>query len=270
MCAKCGCSEHEVAMDSQRPLANTHHHEHHDDQAGCTHGALHSHGHGQKSVRILKLGTSLFEENGNYAKQNRRYLRERSVRMLNLVSSPGAGKTTLLTRSIGDLKDHLTISVIEGDQQTSRDAERIAATGIKVVQINTGKACHLDAQMVGRALKELDMENGSILFVENVGNLVCPAEFDLGEERRVVMISVTEGDDKPLKYPSIFASSDLMIVTKIDLSPHVDFDCEACIRYAKRLKPSMEVIRTSAKTGEGLGEWYDWLAGAHPVPAMQR
>ena len=241
---------------------------HHDEQDGCTHGALGSHAdlHGQEGFRILKLGTSLFEENVKYAEQNRRYLRERSVRMLNLVSSPGAGKTTLLARSIGDLKDHFTISVIEGDQQTSRDAERIAATGIAVVQINTGKACHLDAQMVGRALEELEMANGSILFVENVGNLVCPADFDLGEEKRVVMISVTEGDDKPLKYPSIFASSDLMIVTKIDLLPHVDFDSEACIRYAKRLKPSINIIRTSAKTGEGLGEWYDWIAGGHIAP----
>jgi hydrogenase nickel incorporation protein HypB len=263
MCAKCGCSEHEVAMDSQRLRANSHHPEHHHDHDRCTHGALHSHVnlHGEEGVRILKLGASVFEENVKYAEQNRRYLRERSVRMLNLVSSPGAGKTTLLARSIGDLKDHLTISVIEGDQQTSRDAERIATTGVAVVQINTGKACHLDAQMVGRALKELDIANGSILFVENVGNLICPAEFDLGEEKRVVVISVTEGDDKPLKYPSIFASSDLMIVTKIDLSPHVDFDCEACIRYAKRLKPSIKVIRTSAKTGEGLAQWYDWLSG---------
>ena len=161
-----------------------------------------------------------------YAKENRRHLRERAVRMLNLVSSPGSGKTTLLTRSIGDLKDRFAICVIEGDQQTSRDAERVAATGIQVVQINTGKACHLDAQMVGRALEDLNLENCNILFVENVGNLVCPADFDLGEEKRVVMISVTEGDDKPLKYPGIFASSDLMVVTKIDLLPYVDFDCK--------------------------------------------
>ena len=247
-------------MSSPRLVANSHHHEDRDD---CTHGALHSHAniHGREAVRILKLGTSVFEENLKYADQNRRYLRERSVRMLNLVSSPGAGKTTLLARSIADLKGRFTISVIEGDQQTSRDADRIAATGIAVVQINTGKACHLDAQMVGRALEELDLENGSILFVENVGNLVCPADFDLGEEKRVVMISVTEGDDKPLKYPSIFASSDLMIVTKIDLLPHVDFDSEACIRYATRLKPSIEIVRTSAKTGEGLEEWYTRIAG---------
>ena len=261
MCAKCGCSENEVATRSQRLVASAHDHKHHDDHNGHAHGGLHSHAHrhGHEGVRILKLGTSVFEENAKHADENRRYLRERSVRMLNLVSSPGAGKTTLLARSIEDLKHHFAISVIEGDQQTSRDAERIAATGIAAVQINTGKACHLDAQMVGRALEALDIAKGSILFVENVGNLVCPAEFDLGEEKRVAMISVTEGDDKPLKYPSIFASSDLMIITKTDLLPYVDFDPEACIRYAKRLKPSMEIVKTSAKTGEGLEEWYDWV-----------
>ncbi|MGB7839864.1 MAG: hydrogenase nickel incorporation protein HypB, partial [Terrimicrobiaceae bacterium] len=150
-----------------------------------------------------------------------------------LVSSPGAGKTTLLARSIRDLKDDLTICVIEGDLQTSRDAERIASTGVQVVQINTGKACHLDAQLVGRALEKLKLEKGGILFVENVGNLVCPADFDLGEEKRIVLLSVTEGDDKPLKYPNIFASSDLMIVTKSDLLPYVDFDSEACVQYTR-------------------------------------
>ena len=261
MCATCGCSGQEVEIGSQQDVANSYHHEHHEDQDGGTHGASHADLHGQEGVRILKLAANVIEENAKYAEQNRHYLRERAVRMLNLVSSPGAGKTTLLTRSIGDLKDHFAICVIEGDQQTSLDAERIAATGIQVVQINTGKACHLDARMVGRALEELELENGGILFVENVGNLVCPADFDLGEERRVVMISVTEGDDKPLKYPSIFASSDLMVLTKIDLLPYVDFDSEACIQYAKRLKPSIEMIKTSAKTGEGLGQWYDWLSG---------
>ena len=166
----------------------------------------------------------------------------------------------MLPRSISDLKDRFSICVIEGDQQTTRDAERIALTGIQVVQINTGKACHLDAQMVGRALKELDLANGGILFVENVGNLVCPADFDLGEEKRIVMLSVTEGDDKPLKYPNIFASSDMMVVTKIDLSPYVDFDLRPASN-ARRLKPSLETILSSAKTGEGLKQWYDWLCG---------
>jgi hydrogenase nickel incorporation protein HypB len=216
---------------------------------------------GRGGVRILKLAASVMEENAKYAEQNRRYLRERGVRMFNVISSPGAGKTTLLLRSISDLKDRLSISVIEGDQQTTRDAERIALTGIRAVQINTGKACHLDAQMVGRALEELDLENGGILFVENVGNLVCPADFDLGEEKRVVMLSVTEGDDKPLKYPNIFASSDMMVVTKIDLSPYVDFDVKVCVANARRLKPSLETILSSAKTGEGLKHWYDWLCG---------
>jgi hydrogenase nickel incorporation protein HypB len=181
------------------------------------------------------------------------------VRMLNLVSSPGAGKTTLLARSIRDVKGHVTICVIEGDEQTSWDAERIASTGVQVVQINIGKACHLDAQLVGRALKQLRLEKGGILFVENVGNLVCPADFDLGEDKRVVLVSVTEGDAKPLRFPNIFASSDLLVVTKGDLLPYVDFDSEACLRYAKRLKPTMEMIEISAKTGEGLRQWYDWL-----------
>lgn len=268
MCATCGCSGHEVEIGSHQDVANSRHHEHHEDQDGGTRCASNSHAdlRGQEGVRIVKLAANVLKENVKYAEQTRRYLRERAVRMLNLVSSPGAGKTTLLTRSIGDLKNHFTICVIEGDQQTSRDAERIAATGIQVVQINTGKACHLDAQMVGRALEKLDLENGGILFVENVGNLVCPADFDLGEEKRVVMISVTEGDDKPLKYPNIFASSDVLIVTKIDLLPYVDFDSEACIQYAKRLKPSIETIKTSAKTGEGLEQWYDWLSGRFSAP----
>jgi hydrogenase nickel incorporation protein HypB len=258
-----GCSKHEVKVGSQQVVFSSDHHEHYESQDGGTQGGVPSYSdlRGRERVRILKLGSSVLEENVKYAEQNRRYLRERSVRMLNLVSSPGAGKTTLLARSIRDLKDHFAIWVIEGDQQTRRDAERIASTGVQVAQINTGKACHLDAQLVGRALEELKLEKGGILFVENVGNLVCPADFDLGEEKRIVLISVTEGDDKPLKYPNIFASSDSMVVTKADLLPYVDFDSEACIQYARRLKPSLEVIRTSAKTGEGLRQWYDWLSG---------
>ena len=263
MCAICGCSEDEIEMGAQRIVAHFHNHGRHGNQDGGAQGALRSSAdiRGQDRVRILKLGASVLEENTKYAEQNRRYLRERSIRMLNLVSSPGAGKTTLLARSIRDLKNQFTICVIEGDQQTSRDAERIASTGVQVVQINTGKACHLDARLVGRALEELKLEKGGIVFVENVGNLVCPADFDLGEDKRVVLLSVTEGDDKPLKYPNIFASSDLMIVTKSDLLPYVDFDSGACIQYARRLKPAMETIETSARTGEGLRQWYDWLSG---------
>ena len=268
MCITCGCHGHEVDSGSRQNVATSYIHTHHEDQDGGLRDGFRSDAprDGQEGVRILKLAANVLKENARYAEENRRHLRERAVRMLNLVSSPGSGKTTLLTRSIGDLKDHFTICVIEGDQQTSRDAELVAATGIQVVQINTGKACHLDAQMVGQALEGLNLENCNILFVENVGNLVCPADFDLGEEKRVVMISVTEGDDKPLKYPGIFATSDLMVVTKIDLLPYVDFDCNACIRYAKRLKSSVEMIKTSAKSGVGLSQWYDWLcAVAVPV-----
>ena len=256
MCSECGCQGSQAG--SRREALNSHRQGSDEDCDGETDEAVVV---GRGGVRILKLAANVMEENARYAEQNRRHLRERGVRMFNVVSSPGAGKTTLLLRSISDLKDRLSISVIEGDQQTTRDAERIALTGIPVVQINTGKACHLDAQMVGRALRELDLANGGILFVENVGNLVCPADFDLGEEKRIVMLSVTEGDDKPLKYPNIFASSDMMVVTKIDLSSYVDFDVKVCVANARRLKPSLETILSSAKTGEGLKQWYDWLCG---------
>lgn len=267
MCTICGCSAHEIEITPQADVGKSY--DHGEPVAQYQQPAGDSHSNREAELRMLKLAVNVLDENRKYAEQNRRYLRPRGVRMLSLVSSPGAGKTTLLTRSIGDLRNCFAISVIEGDQQTNRDAERIAAMGVEVVQINTGKACHLDAMMVGRALEELPLEKGGILFVENVGNLVCPAEFDLGEEKRVVMLSVTEGDDKPLKYPNIFASSDLMIVTKSDLSPYVDFDADACTEYAKRLRSSIEMIKTSAKTGEGLRRWYDWLlsfyASAHEV-----
>jgi hydrogenase nickel incorporation protein HypB len=256
MCSECGCQRgrpdsRREALHSHRQAADGEYRDDTDEDVVV----------GREGIRILKLTVSVLEENAKHAELNRRYLRERGVRMFNVVSSPGAGKTTLLLRSIGDLKGRLSICVIEGDQQTTRDAERIALTGIQVVQINTGKACHLDAQMVGRALKELNLENGGVLFVENVGNLVCPADFDLGEEKRIVMLSVTEGDDKPLKYPNIFASSDVMVVTKIDLSPYVDFDLAACVAHARQLKPSLVTILSSARTGEGLKQWYDWLCG---------
>ena len=265
MCTTCGCSGPVIRIASQTDRAGSLEPAHHvgKDQerlAGAETGSR-APFHIQENVRVLKLAADVLSENRRYAERNRRYLCEHRVRMLNLVSSPGAGKTTLLTETIGELKNYVTVAVIEGDQQTMRDSDRIAATGVQVAQINTGKACHLDAKMVGQALKTFTLEEGGIIFVENVGNLVCPADFDLGEGKRVVMLSVTEGDDKPLKYPNIFASSDLMIVTKIDLLPYVDFDFDACTRYAKRLKPSMEVIRASAKTGNGIRHWHKWLSG---------
>ena len=263
MCATCGCSGPVVEIEPDRGGSlETEYHGGKDQREprGAEVGS-HSHLHDRENVRVLKLAADVLSENRKYAERNRRYLCERHVRMLNLVSSPGAGKTTLLTETIGELKNYVAVAVIEGDQQTRRDSDRIAATGVPVAQINTGKACHLDAKMVGQALETLTLEEGGILFVENVGNLVCPADFDLGEGKRVVMLSVTEGDDKPLKYPNIFASSDLMIVTKIDLLPYVDFDPDACTQYARRLKPSIEVMRTSAKTGNGIRLWHNWLWG---------
>ena len=270
MCGTCGCSRPEVEIDSQPEPAVSSEHYVGEDQREPTGSQMgfHAHFNRRKEVRVMKLEADILSENRKYAQENRRYLCERRVGMLNLVSSPGAGKTTLLTETIGKLKNYIAVAVIEGDQQTSRDSDRIAATGVQVAQINTGKGCHLDAKMVGEALESLTLEEGGILFVENVGNLVCPADFDLGEGKRVVMLSVTEGDDKPLKYPNIFTSSDLMIVTKIDLLPYVDFDFEACTQYARRLKPSIEVIRTSAKTGNGMRLWCDWLLGFLESPRI--
>ena len=186
-------------------------------------------------------------------------LAERGLVALNLMSSPGSGKTTLLERTIRDMGAELPCAVVEGDQETLLDAERIAATGARAVQINTGSGCHLDADMLASGLRSLDPPPGTLLFVENVGNLVCPALFDLGESARVVIISVTEGTDKPLKYPHVFRTADLVLVNKIDLLPHVDFDVGRCVGYARRANPGAEVLEVSATRGDGLEGWYDWL-----------
>jgi hydrogenase nickel incorporation protein HypB len=198
-------------------------------------------------------------ENNRLAGLNRRFFEGRGVLCLNLVSSPGSGKTTILEKSIAALRPGHMISVIEGDQQTILDANRIEKAGAPAIQINTGSGCHLDAHMVESALKKLDVEANSILFIENVGNLVCPAMFDLGEHKRVVVISVTEGDDKPLKYPYMFQSSHLCLINKSDLLPYVDFDTEKTIKYARSLNPGLEFIILSAKTGEGMDLWYQWI-----------
>jgi hydrogenase nickel incorporation protein HypB len=178
---------------------------------------------------------------------------------LNFVSSPGSGKTALLARTIEALKGRLAVSVIEGDQQTSNDAERIRATGAPAIQINTGKGCHLDAHMVGHAIETLDPEPNSTLFIENVGNLVCPAGFDLGEAHKVVVLSVTEGEDKPLKYPDMFAASDLMLLNKVDLLPYLDFDLDACVGFARRVNPRIDILTVSARTGEGMPAVCRWI-----------
>lgn len=228
---------------------------------GC--GGEHSHFH-QDTQRRLQVEESLLALNERHAQANRAWLAERSVRLINLMASPGAGKTSLLVKTLTDLAGQVPFAVIEGDQQTSLDAERIRACGVPAVQINTGKACHLDAHQVGHALAELDPPTGALVFVENVGNLVCPAGFDLGEDKRVVLLSVSEGEDKPLKYPYMFYHADLVLVTKVDLLPHVDFLLERCIEYSRRLRPDAEVFTVSVKTGEGLERWYAWLKALAP------
>jgi hydrogenase nickel incorporation protein HypB len=214
---------------------------------------------------MVQIEQDILGKNNEYANANRRYFAERGVLALNLVSSPGSGKTTLLTRSIHDLQAELAMSVIEGDQQTANDAERIRETGAKAIQVNTGKGCHLDAHMVGHALETLQPEEGGVLFIENVGNLVCPAAFDLGEAHKVAILSVTEGEDKPIKYPDMFHAADLMLLNKIDLLPHLDFDVTKCIGYARQVNPRIKVLQVSATTGEGMQAWYQWIKATRQV-----
>jgi len=263
---------------AHRHAHEAHVHEHHNAQtpAALNHpkhpGAEHSPASlSEVAIAAATHGTTIALEqdvlakNQLLAEHNRGWLASRHITALNLVSSPGAGKTTLLERTIRDLRDlhsARTIQVIEGDQATLNDAERIRATGCRVVQINTGTGCHLDAGMVSRALAQLDPPPQSWLMIENVGNLVCPALFDLGEQAKVVILSVTEGEDKPLKYPHMFRASRLMLLNKIDLLPHLRFDVERCIAYARQVNPSMEVLQVSAETGAGMTAWYAWLEAA--------
>jgi hydrogenase nickel incorporation protein HypB len=241
MCSTCGCGESKAIFLE----ANRHH------RSTVT----------EVKPRILRLQADLLAKNDSIADKNRDWLAQRNIRTLNLISSPGSGKTTLLTETLKKLED-VHCAVIEGDQQTSNDAAKIQATGTQAVQINTGKGCHLDAEMVARAIDHLDLQQHSLLFIENVGNLICPASFDLGEQHKVVIISVTEGDDKPLKYPDVIAKSTLMIINKIDLLPYVQFDPDLCITNAKRINPNIESLLLSSTTGEGLPQWLRWI-GEH-------
>lgn len=209
---------------------------------------------------MVQIETDILAHNNGYAQANRERFASQGVLTLNLVSSPGSGKTTLLVDTLQRL-DFPRV-VIEGDQQTAFDAERVRETGVPTVQINTGKGCHLDAHMVGHALEQLPLESGAVLFIENVGNLVCPAGFDLGERCKVVILSVTEGEDKPLKYPDMFAAAELMILSKVDLLPHVDFDVERCLEYAQRVNPGIQCLQLSVRSGEGMDAWLAWLQAA--------
>lgn len=214
---------------------------------------------------MIEIETDILSKNDGFAARNRWRLAERDTLALNLVSSPGSGKTTLLCRTIEMLMASRPVAVIEGDQQTTNDADRIRATGAPAVQVNTGKGCHLDAHMVGHAIDHLGLTPGGVLFIENVGNLVCPAAFDLGEAAKVAILSVTEGEDKPLKYPDMFAAASLVILNKIDLAPHCDIDLDLCEENARRVNPGVEVLRLSARTGEGMDGWLNWIAARSGV-----
>jgi hydrogenase nickel incorporation protein HypB len=222
-------------------------------------GEAGSHAPGIGQRRLVQIEQDVLSKNNHLAAHNREHFTAQHILVLNLVSSPGSGKTTLLTATLQQLAGKLPCAVIEGDQQTSNDAERIRATGVPAIQVNTGKGCHLDAQMVHDAAHRLDLQDHSLLFIENVGNLVCPASFDLGERHKVAVLSVTEGEDKPLKYPHMFAAATLMIINKIDLLPYVNFSVENCIAYARQVNPSIQVIALSATSGEGMDLWLNWL-----------
>jgi hydrogenase nickel incorporation protein HypB len=210
----------------------------------------------------VQVEIDVLAKNAAIAARNRTFFEGKRILALNLVSSPGSGKTAILERTIRDLSGRIPMAVIEGDQQTLRDAERIAATGAEVVQINTGTGCHLDGEMIHGALHQLSLEPDSILFIENVGNLVCPALFDLGEAAKVVIISVTEGEDKPQKYPHMFRAATLCLINKTDLLPHLDFDVAACRDFAGEVNPELEFIEVSATSGAGMEKWYAWLLSA--------
>jgi hydrogenase nickel incorporation protein HypB len=256
MCATCGCGDDGATITlagDPHPHDHPHPHTHPHDHEGHDHDR-------QVRTQTISLEQKVLAKNDLLAEQNREWLAARNILAFNLTSSPGAGKTTLLERTIREMGAGRPIAVIEGDQETLLDAERIQATGARVVQVNTGAGCHLDAAMVRRALDTLDPPRDSLLFIENVGNLVCPALFDLGEDSKVVVISVTEGADKPLKYPHMFAAAGLVIINKSDLLPYVDFDLDKCAAYARSINPGVNILTLSATAGDGIAEWYDWIA----------
>jgi hydrogenase nickel incorporation protein HypB len=293
MCTTCGCSDDalprltNLQTGQSAPLHHVHAHDHdhghaHDDDHGHVHdhdhGHAHDHGHHhsharghsheqeERASKVLVLEQHLLEKNQKLAERNRGWLAGRDILALNLMSSPGAGKTTLLERTLTALSSELAISVIEGDQESLNDARRIRATGCDVVQINTGAGCHLEADMVARALEELEPPLHSLVMIENVGNLVCPALFDLGEHAKVVIMSVTEGADKPLKYPHMFRACELLVLSKIDLLPYVSFDVAACVEAAHQVNPQIQVLQLSATQGQGLESFYAWLRERRRAP----
>jgi hydrogenase nickel incorporation protein HypB len=257
MCTVCGCGPGETRVETPEPAHAIHRGK---GPAGTTVA-------GMTQGRLVAIEKDILSKNDAIARENRARFAAEDVLVLNLMSSPGAGKTTLLVETMKRLMPSTPVAVIEGDQETTNDADRIRATGAPAIQINTGKGCHLDAEMVSAALDRLPLPRGGVLFVENVGNLVCPAGFDLGEAHKVVIASVTEGEDKPLKYPGMFAASDLMIVSKIDLAPHCDVDVEAYVRSARRVNPRIGALRVSTRTGAGVPDWLAWISAARAFRA---
>ena len=265
MCVTCGCSD---AGGAVLITADPHAHAHAD-------GTVHSHDDGHTHMRrerttTISLERAVLAKNDALAEKNRAWFAQRGILALNLVSSPGSGKTTLLERTIRDLGAEVPIVVIEGDQATENDSARIRAAGARALQVNTGTGCHLEAEIVGRALDVLAPGDDSVVMIENVGNLVCPALFDLGEHAKIAILSVTEGDDKPAKYPHMFAAADLFIINKIDLLPYVDFDVDRCIAHARSVKPGLRAIVLSARNGQNLEEWYDWLRARRTLTSVAR
>ena len=258
-------SEHSHAHTHDGEHAHGHAHEHHHHEHGIAGdldygtGPARAHAPGLSQSRMVQIEQDILARNDAYAAANRRWFDERGIFALNLVSSPGSGKTTLLVKTIELLKGKVAISVVEGDQQTSRDAERIRATGVTALQINTGKGCHLDGHMVGHALERLQPADESLFLIENVGNLVCPAAFDLGEHHKVAILSVTEGEDKPLKYPDMFRAADVLLLNKCDLLPYVEFDADLAEANARRVNPKLTIFRVSATSGDGLPAWVAWI-----------
>ena len=277
MCGTCGCGSEENGVTILSPKENkvNEHHHHHDGHSHShshshdhdhdhrhhdhDHSHDHSHTHDHHHKTVIDLEQDILHHNSVMAARNKGYFEAKNIFALNLVSSPGSGKTSLLEKTLTDLKGEKSFYVIEGDQQTLNDANRIDALNIPVIQINTGKGCHLESDMVYEAVKKLDIKDNSILMIENVGNLVCPSMFDLGESKRVVIISTTEGVDKPIKYPDMFHSSDICIINKIDLLPYVNTDINQLKEYALQVNPNLKFFEVSATTGEGMDAWYKWL-----------
>ena len=273
MCTVCGCGVGETRLEGdghehthvhEDGTVHSHSHSHHHEHAvgadlDYSTGPAGAHAPGLSQSRMVQIEQDILSKNNAYAAANRQWFDQHGIFALNLVSSPGSGKTALLVKTIALLKDKVAISVVEGDQQTSNDAERIRATGVAALQINTGKGCHLDGHMVGHALERLKPAEESLFLIENVGNLVCPAAFDLGEQHKVAILSVTEGEDKPLKYPDMFAAADVLLLNKCDLLPYLEFDADLAEANARRVNPHLTIFRVSASSGDGLSAWVDWI-----------